>query len=145
MSEIKTFKFSILLEVRVSDVNYGGHVGNDSFIQYFQEARMKYLQQFNFSEGDIGNGIGMILTEIQCEYKAESFYSDTLHIHVRVPSMKRASFTMEYEIHRRKDDKLIAKGSSRQVAFDYNTRKPVAIPAGFKVKVQEFEEDIQYH
>ena len=51
---MSTFKFSMPLKVRIGDINYGNHVGHETFFSYFQEARIAYLSRFGFSEIDIG-------------------------------------------------------------------------------------------
>ena len=44
------FSFSTSLPVRITDLNYGGHVGNDAILSLVHEARMQYLKSFGFSE-----------------------------------------------------------------------------------------------
>ena len=139
MQDEEAFIFLMTMKVRIGDVNYGGHMGNASFIQYFQEARLAYLDQFGFSEQNLGNEVGMILVEIHCELKGEAFHQDQLDVFVRVSQMKRARFTMNYKIIRVNDQKLIALGYSVQAAFDYKKRKPVALPQAFQVKISEYE------
>ncbi|MDH4127917.1 MAG: acyl-CoA thioesterase [Spirochaetota bacterium] len=135
----KTFKFSTTIEVRIGDINYGNHMSNESFIQFFQEARLRYLAQFNFSEVNLNDSTGIILTEVFCELKAEAFYGDSLTVFVRVSEMKKARFRMEYEIFREKDQKVIAKGYTIKAAFDYQKRKPVALPLYFKEIIGNYE------
>ena len=38
------FNFATELAVRVSDLNYGGHVGNDSMLTLMQEARTLFYR-----------------------------------------------------------------------------------------------------
>jgi len=42
------FIFSTVLTVRHNDINYGGHVGNDSFLSLMQEARIVFYRQLGF-------------------------------------------------------------------------------------------------
>ena len=133
------FKFSYSLDVRIGDVNYGNHVGNEAFVLYFQEARIRYLNQFQCSEMDLGDGAGIVLTKVYCEIKSESFYQDRLIVYVQVSEIKKIRFIMNYKIIRESDNKLIATGYSEQTAFDYNKRKPVQVPVSFKNNVERFE------
>jgi acyl-CoA thioester hydrolase len=44
---------TIKIPVRITDINYGNHVGNNSFVEIIHEARMQFLSQFGFTELDI--------------------------------------------------------------------------------------------
>ena len=38
------FEFVVPYKVRIADVNYGGHVANSAVLDFFQEARIAYLE-----------------------------------------------------------------------------------------------------
>ena len=133
------FRFSTPLKVRIADINYGNHVGNDSYIRFFHEGRMRYLNDLGVSEQDIGDGVGLILTEIHCELKAELFYGEELIMYVRISGIERLRFTMEYQIVRSENKILAAQGETVMVAYNYVRRRPVAIPKSFLEKVKELE------
>ena len=40
------FPFSTELRVRITDVNYGGHMGNDSLLGLLHEARVRFLEHY---------------------------------------------------------------------------------------------------
>ncbi len=138
----RPYRFSTLLTVRIQDINYGAHLGNDTFIQYFHETRMQYLDRLGFSEKDLGGGLGVILTELHCQFKGEAFYKDTLRVYARICDIKKVRFTMDYQMIREKDQVLIATGYSVQASFDYQTRRPVALPEGFITKVKDYEDGL---
>lgn len=75
----KFFDLSIKIPVRITDINYGNHVGNDSLVGIINEARLQLLQHFGFSELNI-EGIGLILGELLIEFKKESFYKDIIDV-----------------------------------------------------------------
>ena len=52
----KFFDVEINIPVRITDINYGDHVGNDSLVGIIHEARMQFLQRYNFTELDIEGG-----------------------------------------------------------------------------------------
>ncbi len=51
------FEFTTEIQVRIGDINYGGHLGNDTVLSLIHEARVRFLQKYNFREANIG-GIG---------------------------------------------------------------------------------------
>ena len=46
--------FKTKITLRVSDMNYGGHLGNDAVLSLAHEARVQFLKQFGYSEMDLG-------------------------------------------------------------------------------------------
>ncbi len=57
--EIPSLKLTeIKIPVRITDVNYGNHVGNDAFVSIIHEARLQWLKQKGFSELNFG-GTGL--------------------------------------------------------------------------------------
>lgn len=131
------FRFTMPYTVRISDINYGGHVSNAAVLNFFQDGRIGYLKQIGpFSEMDIG-GCGIILPEANVLYRAEMFLGDELQIGVRIDEMRRSSFTMAYRIERQ--GQVTAEGTTGLVAFDYIKRKVQRLPADFSLAVAAFE------
>ena len=50
--------FQTEIPVRITDINYRGHLGNDSLLSIFHEARIRLLKHLGYSESDI-DGVGM--------------------------------------------------------------------------------------
>jgi len=132
------FNFIIPYTVRVVDVNYGAHVANSAVLNFFQDARIAYLNSLgDYSEMDIGKGCGIILPEAHVKYLAEMFLGDELVIGARITNVSRSSFTMCYRIER--DGEATAEGETVLICFDYEKRKPRRLDAVFIKKVAAFE------
>ncbi|KXK41515.1 MAG: esterase [Bacteroidetes bacterium OLB11] len=82
---------STLIPVRISDINYGGHVGNDSMLAIIHEARLSWLKSLQLSEMDIG-GCGLIMAESIVQYKKESFHGDILKVDIIVEKYQQCFF-----------------------------------------------------
>jgi acyl-CoA thioester hydrolase len=123
------FNFSVNIPVRITDLNYGGHVGNDTILSLIHEARMQFLHSFGYSEKNVG-GVGMIMGDVAIVFKNELFYGDIIIAQVAVGELTRASFDMFYKFQKEKDGKLIdvVHAKTGMVCFDYEKRKPVALP-----------------
>jgi 4-hydroxybenzoyl-CoA thioesterase len=50
------------LEIRITDINYGGHLGNDRLLSLVHEARVQWLASHDWTELDV-DGIGLIMTD----------------------------------------------------------------------------------
>ena len=132
---MKLVKFTFF-EIRVGDINYGGHMGNDKALLLFHDARIRFLKEFECSEKDLGNGVGIIMSEAHVYFLKEIFLHDKLWATVTVSDITTASFVVNYSFIRENDQKEVLKGSTRILAFDYQRQKVTRIPGEFLVKME---------
>lgn len=125
----ESFSFKTSIPVRITDVNYGGHVGNDSFLAMIQEARLQFFKQYNYSETSI-EGFGTIMVDAAIEYKAELFYGDIAEISVTVGNIARLGFDLFYLVEKNDGTKtqIAAKAKTGILCFDYAARKVAPLP-----------------
>lgn len=125
--------FNCTIPVRIGDVNYGGHVGNDAVLSIIHEARMQMLQSFGYTEMNAG-GAGLIMADVAIAYKGEGFYNDVLSVGIYVTELTSVSFDLLYHITtERQDEHLeIAHAKTGMVCFDYEARKVTAVPEALK-------------
>ena len=126
----KFFEASFSIPVRITDINYGNHVGNDSLVSIIQEARMLFLQQYAFTELDI-SGTGLIMADLAIEFKNESFYKDIINVQLAAEITSKVSFDLYYKLTavRDKEKVVIAHAKTGMVCFDYKMKKVITIPA----------------
>ncbi len=123
--------FSTEITVRVTDLNYREHVGNDTILSYFQEARWRYLASVGMTEKDAG-GAGIIMVDAVVVYRSEIFYGETLRIDVGTTEHHSLGFDFVYRISGVASGKESARGKTGVVFFDYEKRKVVPMPARFR-------------
>ena len=123
--------FTTQMKVRIGDVNYGGHVGNDHFLLYFHEGRLRFLESFGFSELDIGQGVSLIMSEAHVFYKSQLRYGDDIEINVTVSDIGKVRFKMNYEITNKHTGILAAEGYTMMSGFDYVKNKLSRLPQKF--------------
>ncbi|HSN62343.1 MAG TPA: thioesterase family protein [Ferruginibacter sp.] len=116
--------------VRISDINYGNHLGNDSLVSIIHEARILWLKSLNYTELNI-EGTGLIMSDLAVEYKNESFYGDELTIVIFAGEISPVSFELYYSITNQ-EEKLIAKAKTGMVCYDYELKKVSAVPGKLK-------------
>jgi len=126
----KTFAFSTDVRVRISDINYGNHLGNDALLSLVHEARLQFLQSRGFSELDI-DGCGLILTDAVIVYKSQGFHGDLLTILAAVGDFNKYGCDFFYKVIRKNGGKEVARAKTGVVFFDYNRQKMVPVPAAF--------------
>jgi acyl-CoA thioester hydrolase len=128
-----TFHFTATIPIRITDLNYGGHVGNDTVLSLLHEARIQFLNQFGYSELNI-EGVGLIMSDVAIEFKAELFYGDVIRAFVTVQDFTRAGFDMYYKLVREKDEKPVAVAKTGMVCYDYSSKKIAEVPAAVVAK-----------
>lgn len=121
--------FSAEIPVRITDLNYGGHVGNDSLLSILHEARVQFLRHFGFTEHNIG-GKGIIMSDAVLIYKAEIFYGDTLRVEIGVTDVHAHGADITYRVMNKGKEAVRAKTGI--VFFDYEKRKISQMPPEFK-------------
>lgn len=122
--------FRARLTVRVSDVNYGGHLGNDRVLGLAHEARVMWLSSLGRSERDVG-GAGLIMADAALAFRAEAFLGDELDVDLGVTEVRRSGFELVYRMNRVSDGAEIAVVKTGMVCFDYAARKVARVPESF--------------
>jgi acyl-CoA thioester hydrolase len=125
------FIFQTKLNIRITDLNYGGHVGNDSILTMIHEARMQFLQHAGYTELNMA-GAGLIMADVAIEFKNELFYGDQLLVSVVAGDFSRIGFDIYYQMEKINEDKpiLIAVAKTGMVCYDYNSKKVISVPKG---------------
>lgn len=132
------FSFQTDIVIRVSDLNYGNHVGNDSVLTLMQEARTLFYRSLGFeSEVKLEGPVGQIVTDAAIVYKAESFLGDILHIEIAVGEMSKYGFDLFYRITNKATGKEVALGKTGIICFDYQRRKIAVIPDILRKKLKD--------
>ena len=126
----RDFLFAVDIRVRISDINYGNHLGNDAILSLVHEARLQFLNAHGFSELDIG-GRGLMLTDAVIVYKSQGFHGDVLTIRVAVAEFNKYGCDFFYKIDRQDNGREIARAKTGIVFFDYATQKIVPVPEVF--------------
>ena len=125
------FDFSTEIEVRINDINYGGHLGHDSILSLTHEARVRFLKKYGFTEINI-EGIGLIVADAILVYKSEAFYGNSLIIEIAVRDFSQYGCDFMYKITQKENGREVARAKTGIVFFDYANRQVAPVPGGFK-------------
>ena len=126
----KEFIFKTEIPIRINDINYGGHLGNDAVLSIAHEARLRFLKQHNFTELDAG-GAGIIMVDAAIQYKAEGFYGDIILVEIAVTDITGVSCDLVYRCTNKNTGTVIAIVKTGIVFYDYNRKKIVSFPEKF--------------
>ncbi len=96
----EAYSFSTEMSVRVGDLNYGGHLGNDAVLSLVHEARIRFLKDLGYSELDVG-GPGLIMANAAVRYRAEGEIGDPLRIRMTAANVESSSFDLFARVENR--------------------------------------------
>lgn len=130
------FSFVTEIPIRITDLNYGGHVGNDTILSIIHEARVRFLRYHHYSELEMG-GVSLIMGDAGIEFKSEIFYGDVIRAHVTAGSFTRVAFDLFYRLEKETAGKtiLVAVAKTGMVCYDYKQKKIVAVPEEVKARL----------
>jgi len=126
----REFIFKTEIPIRINDINYGGHLGNDAVLSIAHEARLRFLKKYNFTELNAG-GAGIIMVDAAVQYKAEGFYGDIILVEVAVTDITGVGCDFVYRCTNKNSGTEIAVVKTGIVFFDYDKKKVVSIPEKF--------------
>ena len=127
--------FTTNLPVRIYDINYGNHVGHDSMLSIFHEARTLFLKQHGLSEIDIF-GSSWIMSSLSVLYKSQARYGDTLKISIGIGEITQTSLDLIYLATNLETNKEVSRANTKMIFFDYKNNKIMKIPQNFVQLIQ---------
>lgn len=137
-----TFRYPITLQPR--DINFGGHLGNDSLVTLLGSARADMFRSLGFHEGNLGDGqTAIIMSDLVANYRSEAFMFDEITIETQVGEFRRTGFRIFHRV--RKGDTIIALAETGITTFDYASRKVVPVPEAFLKAVAEYRTSLISH
>ena len=122
--------FEMHLTLRVNDINYGGHMGNDSVLTIVHEARVQFLSSLGLKERDF-YGSSLLMADSAVVYKKEAFYGDQLIIQISVSELYNCGFELLYLIKDSNSDLEVARVKTGLVCYNHKKKKIINLPVEF--------------
>jgi acyl-CoA thioester hydrolase len=131
------FLFTTEIAVRATDLNYGGHVGNDKILTLLQDARVAFYRSLGFkNELNFEGDIGQIIADAVIVYKSESFLGDVLVFQLGIAEFSKYGFDMVSLITNKSTGKEVARVKTAILCFDYAKKKVASVPDVLLKKLQ---------
>jgi acyl-CoA thioester hydrolase len=131
------FRLVVPFRARFRDTDAMGHVNNAVYFTYFEEARAAWFREATGLRSY--HDVRIILARARCDFRSPLFSGEEIDVGARVESIGTKSFTMSYRAVERAGGRLVAEADSVQVWFDYETRRPLPVPAEFRRQASTFE------
>jgi len=122
------YHFSTTLKLRIYDLNYGAHMGNDSILSIIHEARVQFFHSLDLEERNF-YGFSLLMADSAVVYKKEGFYGDQLDIQIAVSELYDYGFELFYLVKNGSDE--VARVKTGLVCYDRSKNKIVKTPLNF--------------
>ena len=123
--------------VRFSETDAAGHVNNTSYFLYFEEARLKFLEQVGIECNRDFLPSNVILVSTACDYVSQAFAGQILRITTEVSNVGNKSFKVNHVLTSADKGTVVAKGTAVLVCFNYEEQKTVLIPEEIRAILEQ--------
>lgn len=124
------FCFVTKIPVRITDINFGGHVGNDTILSIVHETRAQFFKYCGYDELNFG-GVGTIMSDVAIEYKNQTYYGDEIVSSIAMGEITKVAFDLFYKLEKKSSNGglvPVALAKTWMVCYDYDKKKVANIP-----------------
>lgn len=126
--------FETDVPTRYADFDTYGHVNNATQATYLEEGRIAYFREVI---GGRGRELGILIASLSMDFH-EPITADSVTVGVGVTTIGEKSFELEYEVE--VEGRIVATGTTVQVAFDRTKGETIPVPDQWREAVAEFED-----
>ncbi len=144
--DIRDFKHKIIEVVKFHEVDSMGVCNNAVYFNYFEDARVKYLQDLkkNYQLKEImEDNSFFIMAHNECDYIFPAHFDDKLEVYSKVTEIHNSSFNFEHIIVNKNLLRTIAQGYGVLVHINLKTKKSIPLPDEFYEAVKNFEKGVE--
>ena len=129
------FKVWRKITTRWADNDAYGHVNNTVYYEWFDTAVNAWLIEQGMLDIANGDPIALVV-ETRCTYAAALTFPDNVDVGLSVAGLGQSSIRYRIGIFADDSDSAAAEGDFVHVVVDRASRRPVEIPAGWRLKLQ---------
>ncbi|AAQ60047.1 thioesterase family protein [Chromobacterium violaceum] len=130
-----TIVYETLMDVRIGDINYANHLGNDALLRIAQEARLRLFRDWGYVDELHIDGVGIVVADAAICYLSEAFLGDVLRILVGTADIHRKGLDFIYQVIDDNSGREVARLKTGIVFFDYPARQVALMPESFSAKL----------
>lgn len=125
--------FSLPIEPRFSDTDALGHISNTVFPVWFEAARAPLFKIFHPSQ-DLATW-PLILARVELDLLAQTYLGEAVEIRTFIGKLGSSSCHVSQEAWQ--GGKMVAKGLTVMVYFDYKNKKSLVISDDIRAQLNE--------
>ncbi|MCE8020240.1 acyl-CoA thioesterase [Halomonas sp. MCCC 1A11036] len=115
------------LSVRITDMNYGRHLGHDTLVSLLHEARIQAFGSLGLTEWDMG-GFPSVVVDLAIQYQSEARWPDALVVETAIPGFTGKAIVVYHRVRHAEDGRPVATARLNLVLVDPSHGRSVAIP-----------------
>lgn len=123
MTDKKITVHQKIFAIEWGDMDALGHVNNGRYFDYFQQARIEWLESLKL---DMQQSTGPVVIHVACTFLKPIVYPATLTLNSALHSLGRSSLIMDHDIYQ--GETLMTQGLSKVVWIDYIKKESVPLP-----------------
>lgn len=116
------------IPIRFRDLDPLNHVNNALFNTYYEEARIRFIQQVPAFSASLQEGFSFVLANINIDFIHPAEYPGSLLIGSGIQKMGNSSISSFQAIYRSDDKKLVSVAEAHGVWFDLEQQQPSRLP-----------------
>lgn len=139
MPDEPPFHFRTEVRVRLPETDAMGIVFHGNYFVYLEVGRVDYLRNLGLTEaGRPIKDFDNVVVAAHLDFKSPARLDDVLTIDVRVREIRTSSFTFDFRLRHKTENRLVAAGYTTHCAID-GAFAPVPVPAPFRAVIARFE------
>lgn len=132
------FIYTHTINVRMTDLNTGKHVGNDQMISLLSEARYRFFCHIGFDQFDTDKQ-SIVVTDLVATYKTESFAQDDLQFEVGLMDFNKYGADLIFRVSKQPGGQLVVLAKQGFVFFDHQSHAIMPVPTAFREQFADLE------
>lgn len=133
------YEFSNTIQMRVSDLNIGGHIGNVEMVRIIDETRFLVLRTLGIEQKSLTEGeMSMVMSDIAVNFKSEGLLTESLTVETHIGDVRSRGFRNYFRVLQK--GALVALAESGMVFFDLKKGKVAHVPEYFISRLQAYKD-----
>jgi acyl-CoA thioester hydrolase len=126
MEHHRKLVYSNQMPIRWGDQDAMGHVNNTTYFRYMEQARIEWLESFDFDMASRTEG--PVIVNASCTFLIPVIYPGTIDCRMYCGHPGRSSVPTHYELRVVGEDRIYAEGAAKLVWINPSTGKSIPLP-----------------
>ena len=133
------YHFNTEVRVRLPETDAMGIVFHGTYFTYLEVGRVDYLSNLGLTEGNRPiKDFESVVVCAHLDFKSPARLHDLILIEVCTREIGRSSFTFQFRLRHKSENRLIAVGHTTHCALDREFQ-PIRVPDHFREEIGTFE------
>jgi len=137
-AELNRYPIYVEQKVQWGEMDAFQHVNNTVYFKYFENVRIKFMEDAGMLAAMEQHNMGPILAKIEANFKIPVTYSDTIRTYLAVKSIGNSSFVVEHLVWSEKYQEIACTGEGVVVMLDYTNQTTVKLSDEIKAILSKY-------